>query len=289
MRWFIPRLLTALVAVTSPAVWACDAEALAAVPEPQRVTTMHLLALRACLASPDPAVRDDFAYARFVAVMRSGEVSPDTLETLLADFVFRLSVPERGGDGFEAPFLVLVLAEIARVDRVSPYLDDKRRKLLVDAAWRYLRGVTDYRGFKDGEGWRHGVAHGADLAMQLALNPELSAEQGAQLLAAIATQVAPASGHNYVFNEPGRLARPVFFLAMNERVSAETLDTFFSALTPDAGQPLWQSPYGSEAGLAALHNTRAFAQALYVYTATSPSEQAAALKARAEALIRALP
>ncbi|MEO1320467.1 MAG: hypothetical protein AAFV30_07850, partial [Pseudomonadota bacterium] len=105
----------------------------------------------------------------------------------------------------------------------------------------------------------------------------------------VATQVAPASGHSYVFNEPGRLARPVFFLAISERVSAESLDTFFSALTPDAEQPRWQSPYGSEAGLAALHNTRAFAQALFVYTATSPSDQAAALRARAEALIRSLP
>lgn len=289
MRRAIPRLLAALVVAMSPAVWACDAETLAAVPEPERVTTKHLLALRACLASPDPAVRDDFAYARFVEILRSGEVSADTLETLLADFVFRLSVPERDGDGFEAPFLVLVLAEIARVDRVSPYLDDERRNLLVGAAWRYLRSVSDYRGFANGEGWRHGVAHGADLAMQLALNPKLTAAQGAQLLSAIAVQVAPASGHSYVFNEPGRLARPVFFLATSERVSAEALDTFFAAVTPDADEPRWQAPYASEAGLAALHNTRGFAQALYVYTATSASENAPALKARAEALLRALP
>ncbi|MEO1595538.1 MAG: DUF2785 domain-containing protein [Pseudomonadota bacterium] len=289
MRWAIRRLLTVLAVIASPVLWACDVETLVAVPESERVTTTHLLKVRACLASPDPAVRDEFAYTRFVEVLRSGKVSSDTLETLLADFVFRLSVPERGGDGFEKPFLVLVLAEFARVDRVSPYLNDKRRDLLVGAAWRYLRGVTDYRGFADGEGWRHGIAHGADLAMQLALNPKLTAEQGAQLLTAIAVQVAPASGHSYVFNEPGRLARPVFFLAINDRVSTEALDTFFAALGSDAKQPRWQSPYGSEAGLAALHNTRAFAQALYVYTTTSPSENAPALQARVEALLRALP
>jgi hypothetical protein len=49
--------------------------------------------------------------------------------------------------------------------------------------------VSDYRGFDDKEGWRHGVAHGSDWLMQLALNPALDRGQLDQMLAAIATQV----------------------------------------------------------------------------------------------------
>ena len=33
------------------------------------------------------------------------------------------------------------------------------------------RAITDYRAFSDTEGFGHAVAHGADLALQLALNP----------------------------------------------------------------------------------------------------------------------
>jgi hypothetical protein len=72
--------------------------------------------------------------------------------------------------------------------------------------------VRDYRGFVAGEGWRHGVAHGADLLMQLALNPALDKAQLDRILGRVARQVAPP-GQAYVFGEPERLARPVLFAA----------------------------------------------------------------------------
>jgi len=43
--------------------------------------------------------------------------------------------------------------------------------LLLNAAANYLVALRDYRGFDDGVGWRHGVAHAADLLAQLALSP----------------------------------------------------------------------------------------------------------------------
>jgi hypothetical protein len=51
--------------------------------------------------------------------------------------------------------------------------------------------VRDYRGFDTAEGWRHGVAHGADLALQLVLNPAVDKPQIERLLAAVGRQVAP--------------------------------------------------------------------------------------------------
>lgn len=52
--------------------------------------------------------------------------------------------------------------------------------------------MRDLRGFDAVQGWRHGVAHGADLLLQLALNPALRRVQAEALLAAIASQVLPA-------------------------------------------------------------------------------------------------
>ncbi|MEL6447140.1 MAG: DUF2785 domain-containing protein [Pseudomonadota bacterium] len=267
----------------------CDRAALEAVAEADRPTRQHLLALRPCLADPDPAVRDGFAYTRYVEVLRSGAVAPDTLEQLLSVLLPGLSVSDADDAGFDAPFVALALAEVARADRVDRFLDANERDVLVNAAANYLGALRDYRGYIEGEGWRHGVAHAADLAMQLSLNPWLTEAQGQRLLRAIAQQVAPTSHHSYIFNEPGRLARPVFFLVTHQRVSEDALDAFFVSIAPDSEQARWQSPYTSAAGLAALHNTRAFAQALHVYAATSQYETAGSLRERAAALLRALP
>src|SRR5690606_22331598 len=89
-------------------------------------------------------------------------------------------------------------------------LTPAQRIALVTTATTYVEGVRDWRGFDETDGWRHGVAHGADLLMQLALNPALEKPQLDPILAAVARQVAPA-GHFYIYGEPERLARPVVF------------------------------------------------------------------------------
>ena len=84
-----------------------------------------------------------------------------------------LTADDASGDGFAQPFAALALAEVARVDRVAPIFTADERAVLVTAATNYVRSVRDYRGFDDVQGWRHGVAHGADFLMQLVLNGEL--------------------------------------------------------------------------------------------------------------------
>ena len=93
--------------------------------------------------------------------------------------------------GYPAIVSALTLSEIARTDRIKPWMTDDERQELVDAAATFLSGVTDYRAFSDKEGFVHAVAHGADFALQLALNPAITKPQLDRLLAAIAMQVAP--------------------------------------------------------------------------------------------------
>ena len=83
------------------------------------------------------------------------------------------------------------MSEVARTDRVKPWMSADERQAIVLAAESYLPTIEDYRGFSDTEGWRHGVAHGSDLILQLALNAEVAKPQLDRLLQAIATQVSP--------------------------------------------------------------------------------------------------
>ena len=138
--------------------------------------------------------------------------------------------------------------------------------------------MRDYRGCDVDAGWRHGVAHGADLLMQLALNPALDDRQRRRLLDAVATQVAPAGEHFYIYGERERLARPVLFVLAAAPVDADAWKSWLQAIAAPAPLASWRDAYGSQAGLARRHNTRAFLLALYSGTLGSddPAMQAAA-------------
>lgn len=248
------------------------------------------LDLLPCLGHPDPEIRDGIAYEAFFTLIREQQLDADTLRQLHTGLARMLQAPDDPA-GFRQPFAALVLAEVARADRVTPFLDDTGRSDLVDTATQYLARVGDYRGFDAAQGWRHGVAHGADLLMQLALNPGLRREQLLQILDAVAGQVAPTT-HFYIYGEPHRLMRPVYFVAQRGLVSEREWLVWFERLAAPAPFENWNEMHGSQAGLARLHNTRAFATALYPYVAVTeddPRESLHGVRQGVRILIGALP
>ena len=159
----------------------------------------------ACVASPEPFLRDSIAYEGLAHLLRAGQIDDALKAEIGRSLVLRLA---DGDDaGFEAPFAALILSEIVRADRIARYLPDDLRDEIVVRGAAYLAGVRDYRGFDEREGWRHGVAHGADLMMQIALDSNVTDPgQLARVRDAIGAQVAPAS-HFYIYGEPERLPR----------------------------------------------------------------------------------
>lgn len=252
-----------------------------------KASNADLEALAACLGDPDPAVRDDFAFTLWSEGLRGKYLTPAQMRYTLGQLTTMVAGPDDTA-GFRRPFAALTLSEIARAERVDAFLTDAELHALAGAGAAYLRGVHDYRGFVTGEGWRHGVAHGADLSMQLALNPRLSRADADLLLAAIAAQIAPPGSHAYVHGEARRLARPVLFLAKRADIDDAAWVAWFQALHPD-GSPRWKAPYASETGLAAVHNSGAFGDAVYVAASESQDAQVQRLAPLAAGLLKALP
>ncbi len=231
------------------------------------------LGLLDCLAEPDPQLRDELAFEALSAWMRGQQLAPPALQAIRTRLLAMLADPPDAA-GFRQPFAALTLAEVARVDRRQPFLTDAQRAGLVDQGTRYLAGVRDYRGFDAREGWRHGVAHGADLMLQLALNPQLQRAQGEAMLAAIAAQVLPAGDHAWRHGEPERLMAPTFHLARRGWWTAAEWEAWFDALAArrQKGPPLTQTT------LAQRHNLGAFLQIFYVVVQESAdAEQQARL------------
>lgn len=213
-----------------------------------------------CLGDTDPALRDGIAYEALATWMRAGDFDATALRELRGRLYAVLD--GNPGEGFAHPFAALVLAEVARTDRVAPWMSGDERAAMIGRAAGYVEGVRDYRGYDDASGWRHGVAHGADWLMQLALHPALERAQGDRILAAVAAQAVPASGHAYVFGEPQRLVRPVLFVAQRGLHSEAEWQAWFAALVPRIGDA--SLAYRDAAWLARRHDLLAFLSTLYV-------------------------
>ncbi len=199
--------------------------------------------------------------------MRAGLLDRLTLADLRTRLLPMLADVDAAG--FRAPFAALVLSEVARTDRITPWMAPDDREAMVEAAATYLTDTRDYRAFNDTEGFRHGVAHGADFALQLALNSALTKPQLGRLLAAIAAQVAPRATVAYAAGEPDRLARPVLFIAQRGLHSKDEWTAWFAQILAPAPMASWDEAFASEAGLAKRHNTRAFLLSLFASATAS--------------------
>lgn len=243
-----------------------------------------LSGLAECLGDPDPALRDGVGYEGLAAVLRSGRVSASSLQVLEARLRTDLADPDPLG--VRRPFVILALSEVARADRLSPALSVEQRQQLLQAGASYLETLADYRGFDDLEGWRHGVAHGADLMMQLAMNPAIDRTGLLRIRDALTSQVAPA-GHSYVHGESDRLARALIQLARRGLLTSEDWAGWFARLRDPAPLSGWDQAFQSESGLARRHNLRAFAYALHAAATETRDPAIAALRPGAVALLEA--
>lgn len=222
------------------------------------------LALLDCLGDPDPVLRDGVAFEALSTWMGSGQVSKRVAGQIFGVLLPRLAPDYPDPRGFVRPFSALVLVEVARMDRLDPFLDDGQLNGLVAAGTGFLEGVEDYRGFDEREGWRHAVAHGADLMLQLSLNPRVGPEQLDRILSAVASQVGPAGEHFYVYGEPERLAQAAYYVASRGLVTEESWTRWLSAVSDPAPLTDWSEAFASQVGLAKRHNTAAFLLALYL-------------------------
>ena len=235
------------------------------------------LALQSCLASPLPVLRDAVAFEALSAWMRAKALSTDTLRSILQTQLHivrkTLASSPLARAGFAQPFAALTLSEVARADRVQAFMEPQERTELVATASIYLQDLRDYRGFNDRHGWRHGIAHSADLMMQLALNPAITRSDMETLLKALASQSHAHNGHAYVFGEGERLSRPVFFIAKRAVFDPPYWAAWVKSITAPAPFPSWMEATQTQAGLASLHNLKQFLLPLHLSVTESGDTQ----------------
>ncbi|MFC3030935.1 DUF2785 domain-containing protein [Pseudoalteromonas fenneropenaei] len=258
------------------------------IPTPPATIAQTAQQLLTCIGHPNPHIRDGVVYEAYQHWLRGKQLDEAATRQLLNALMTNLKNAALDEDKFLTAFSALILAEVVRVDRITPYLSSDERQQVVDATANLMRSIDDYRGFNAREGWRHLVAHTADIALQLALNPEISEAQAATLVTALLSQVSPTE-HAYHFGEPKRLALPLVYFYLRGKIARAALVEQLKLLASPAPFATWQEMYQSELGLAKIHNTTAFFNVLYVMVSQNQHEQLQALLPELQQLIKALP
>jgi hypothetical protein len=245
------------------------------------------LALAECLGDPDSAVRDGLAFEGLQHYMRAGQLNTATLAALNTSLQTKLTAPDP--QGFQRPFAALVLADVARTDRIAPWMSEAQRTQLINAAIAYMRGITDYRGFTPSEGYRHATAHTADLMLQLVLNRAIAKPDLIRIRDAVASQIAPAD-HSYIHGESERLAAPILYMATRNVFDEAEWTAWFAQISgPGPLGASWDGWWQSEQGLARKHNLMTFLNVMQTNVSLSQNAAFAPMRPGVEAAVRSLP
>jgi hypothetical protein len=135
--------------------------------------------MTAHLGSPDPELRDDLIYDILANWISADLLGPDELRQLLHicldDSHLSYRIGESGTDSaFTRSFSALAIALIIDAHRRHAFLSNDELHLVKDRIEDYLARERDLRGYVDGKGWAHTVAHAADVLDELAQCAELS-------------------------------------------------------------------------------------------------------------------
>ncbi|MEO8000414.1 MAG: DUF2785 domain-containing protein [Arenimonas sp.] len=222
------------------------------------------LAMTSCLGNANPKIRDDIAFSSLQAWMRNKKLASQTVHSLYENLTNELNSHQPDKTGFKKPFVALTLSEVARYDRLNSNLSHEEQVALVNAAVDYMNDIKDFRGFNSREGYRHAVAHTADLMLQLSLNKSIEKQQLDQMLAAISSKLIATGEHTYVYGEPGRLMAPVFYIARRELHSETEWKTWFTNIASPKPFSSWNEALTTQPGWSHRLNSETFLMMMYV-------------------------
>jgi Protein of unknown function (DUF2785) len=247
------------------------------------------LELVACLASPNPQLRDRFAYQLLTYWLRGEVLTFETVDHLRARIQPWLMVGsgETNSDSaYGRAFAALVLSEVVRYDSIHASFDTDVLAGLLNDGIAMLVAERDFRGLDPTSGWIHTIAHGSDLLWRFASHPAVDVVQQRAILDGIAAIVAPSGNHPYVFNEFDRMARVVAAILQRDVLGSDALVAWVDQFASPRHMSSWSDAFASPAGMAELHNTKNFLRALL---AVAGAEEDTAVVDSIEAALAKLP
>ncbi|MFC2078940.1 DUF2785 domain-containing protein [Candidatus Bipolaricaulota bacterium] len=159
------------------------------------------------------------------------------------------------------------------VEGRAPCLDAEEVRTWCARALEAVRGENDLRGFVDGKGWAHSVAHMSDALHQFARTPHTRAEEHLQILETISDRLTRPSDSVFIQDEGGRLMRAAYCVLLHGELPLDALMTWLHsfAKTPDGKTWGWGEDgifdleHCNQRAVNARMNVREALRSLYFY------------------------
>jgi hypothetical protein len=220
------------------------------------------------LGSPDPVERDRTAYPALGTWIDRGvydELLPGLGDGMAAGL--EVGLGEQGTDTvFRRAFSVLVLATVIERDTKEFLLPAEQVLRWGDkiVGW-YLR-ERDLRGYVEGKGWAHAIAHGADAIAALAGSRHFGVPELTVLLDVIADRIA-ISETPLLSGEPDRMTHAVMEVLRRDLVPLSVVEPWVRRL---ARMAALDGVRGDGDPYAASNNAQQMLRALYLQLALAP-------------------
>lgn len=144
-------------------------------------------------------------------------------------------IGERGTDSvFRRSFSALVVAEVIDRDTRRPRVTRAKIHEWGDRLATWFLAERDERGYVEGRGWAHAVAHGADTVAVLARSPHLATPELTVLLDVIADRVLDRTDRLFASGETDRLAHATLEVLRRNVVPLRVLEPWIARVAAGA-------------------------------------------------------
>lgn len=222
--------------------------------------------LTVMLGDVDPELRDGTAYPTLATWISRGvydDLLPGLGDGMAAGL--RAGLGERDTDTvFRRAFSVLVLAECIERDNSRPLVLGGKVLQWGDAIATWMLREQDLRGWVDGKGWAHAVAHGADALGALAMSPHLGRAELTVVLDVVADRLLLPVERPFAHGEPDRLVGTTMAVLRRGTVPLAVLEPWVNRIAAGASPHTRASDSDP---FTATGNAQAFLRSLYLQLA----------------------
>lgn len=186
------------------------------------------------LESPNPELRQDIALNILEQWIREKDFySNSELEIMLEKLLLNLrkGIGEVDTDSlFLRSVSLWILTFILQRDIKVSFMTVSKFNELVEHIADYMRDEQDFRGWVEGKGWGHIVAHGASLLGVIVEHPHGNATIDERILMLIAEQMIRQTTYVYQAGEDDRMAQTAYIILKQNRVEITMLRQWLTKL-----------------------------------------------------------
>ena len=228
--------------------------------------------LTSMLGSPDPQLRDGTAYPALGTWIDRGvydELLVGLGDGMAAGLTVGLGEVETDSV-FRRAFSVLVLAAVVERDTAERLVPAEKVLRWGDQVVSWYLRERDLRGYVDGKGWAHAIAHGADAIGALAGSHHFGLNELTVLLDVVADRLL-LDDTPLLCGEPDRMAQAVMAVLRRNVVPMRVVEPWVSRVASRAGA---HTVRGDRDPYRPTSNAQQLLRALYLQLAIGPNPPA---------------